>query len=215
MGNDYVKLYPILLIERLCKFMNEREKMIRGEMYNPADDELYALRTKAHRLCTDYNKLYDTDEAERNAILRELLPNCQLDENTYLQGPIYFDYGINTYIGKSFYANFNLTILDVCPVKIGDNVMLGTNVSLLTPVHPLRWQERNPKILPDGEIFQLEAAKPITIGNNCWLASNVTVIGGVTIGEGCVIGAGSVVTKDIPANSFAAGNPCRVIKAIL
>ena len=102
----------------------------------------------------------------------------------------------------------------MCPVNIGDNVMLGTNVSLLTPTHPLRWQDRNPKPQPDGSILQLEAGKPITIESNCWLAGNVTVIGGVTIGEGCVIGAGSVVTRDIPANSFAAGVPCRVIREI-
>ena len=194
--------------------MTELEKMIRGELYNPADEELYSLRTKAHRLCVDYNKLYDTDEAERNAILHELLPNTKFDEYTYLQGPIFFDYGINTYLGKGFYANFNFTVLDVCPVHIGDNVMIGTNVSLLTPMHPMRWQERNARIGDDGEGYILEYAKPITIGSNCWLASNVTVIGGVTIGDGCVIGAGSVVTKDIPANHFAAGNPCRIIKAI-
>ena len=192
--------------------MNEREKMVRGELYNPADEELYVLRTKAHRLCTDYNKLYDTDEEKRYAILYELLPNSSKD--IYFQGPIYFDYGVNTYIGDNFYANFTTTILDVCPVRIGSNVMLGTGVSLLTPVHPLRWQERNGGLNADGVFEVLEAAKPIVIGDNCWLASNVTVIGGVTIGDGCVIGAGSVVTHDIPANTFAAGSPCRVIKAI-
>lgn len=192
--------------------MTEFEKMFAGELYNPADDELYFLRTKAHRLCQDYNRLYDTDEEEREKILRELMPH--LGENGYMQGPIYFDYGINIFTGKNFYANFNFTALDVCPIYIGDNVMLGTNVSLLTPVHPMRWQERNAKTLPDGNILQLEYAKPITIGSNCWLAGNVTVTGGVTIGEGCVIGAGSVVTRDIPANSFAAGVPCKVIKAI-
>ena len=192
--------------------MTEREKMTAGLLYNPADDELYMLRTKAHRLCTDYNKLYDTDEVERNAILRELLPDFDEDE-IYFQGPIFFDYGMNIHIGKNFYANFNCTILDICPVTIGDNVMLGTGVSLLTATHPLRWQERNLRQTPEG-LVQLEAGKPITIGSNCWLASNVTVVGGVTIGEGCVIGAGSVVTKDIPANVFAAGNPCRVIKPI-
>ncbi|MBQ7220055.1 MAG: sugar O-acetyltransferase [Synergistaceae bacterium] len=194
--------------------MSEFEKMIRGELYNPADDELYALRTKAHRLCADYNKLYDTDEEARYRILHELLPNATFDDYLYLQGPVYFDYGVNTYIGKGFYANFNFTVLDVCPVRIGDNVLIGTNVSLLTPTHPMRWQDRNPHINADGEAEMLEAAKPITIGNNCWLAGSVTVTGGVTIGDGCVIGAGSVVTRDIPANSFAAGVPCRVIRAI-
>ena len=186
--------------------------MTRGELYNPADEALYMFRTKAHRLCQDYSRLYETDEIERERILHELLPFA--DKDAYFQGPIFFDYGFNIYIGENFYANYNTVILDVCPVRIGDNVMLGTNVSLLTPTHPLRWQERNPKVLPDGELFQLESGKPITIGSNCWLAGNVTVIGGVTIGEGCVIGAGSVVTRDIPPNSFAAGVPCKVIKPI-
>ena len=187
-------------------------KMTAGELYNPADDELYMLRTKAHKLCMMYNQLFDTEEVKREAILQELLPYSSHD--AYFQGHIFFDYGINIHIGKNFYANFGTTILDVCPVTIGDNVMLGTNVSLLTPLHPLRWQERNARTDESGNIIQLEYGKPINIGNNCWLASNVTVTGGVTIGEGCVIGAGSVVTRDIPAGVLAAGNPCRVIKTI-
>lgn len=192
--------------------MNERMKMTAGEMYNPADEELYRLRTKAHKLCMMYNQLFDTDEEKRYEILRELLPYS--DHEAYFQGPIFFDYGINIHIGKNFYANFNTTILDVCTVKIGDNVMLGTNVSLLTPLHPLRWQERNARVDADGNVTQLEYGKSITIGDNCWIASNVTVTGGVTIGSGCVIGAGSVVTRDVPDGVLAAGNPCKVIKKI-
>ena len=195
------------------KLMTEREKMTAGELYNPADDELVMLRQKAHRLCTQFNMTFETDEATRCAILRDLLPDFD-EEEIYFQGPIYFDYGMNIHIGKNFYANFNTTILDVCPVHIGDNVMLGTNVSLVTPVHPLRWQDRNARVNENGEIISLEYAKPITIGSNCWLASNVTVIGGVKIGSGSVIGAGSVVTRDIPPDVFAAGVPCRVIKTI-
>ena len=118
-------------------------------------------------------------------------------------------------IGERFYANFNFTVLDCCPVKIGNDVQIGSGVSLLTPIHPLRWQDRNAKFNEKGEFITIEEyAKPITIGDNCWLASNVSVIGGVSIGNGSVIGAGSVVTRDIPENVFAAGNPCRVIKTI-
>lgn len=148
--------------------MTELEKMIAGELYKPSDEELVMLRQKAHRLCTQYNMTFETDEATRCAILKELLPDFD-DEQIYFQGPIYFDYGLNTHIGKNFYANFNITILDVCPVHIGDNVKLGTNVSLVTPVHPLRWQERNPIVNENGEIITLEYAKPITIGDNCWM----------------------------------------------
>ena len=193
--------------------MNERQKMTAGELYNPSDEELHKLRAKAHRLGMRYNQLIDPDDEERYEILRELMPYSDHDD-IYFRGPIYFDYGINTYIGKNFYANFNTTILDVCPVRIGENVMLGTGVSLLTPIHPLRWKERNPQPDADGEMRVLEYGKPITIGSNCWLASNVTVVGGVTIGDGSVIGAGSVVTHDIPANVFAAGVPCNVVKVI-
>ena len=213
LSRDFRKKTDTIMLLLGGNIMTEREKMTLGQLYNPADEELCMLRVKAHRLCQDFNLLHDTDEAARCAILRELLPDFD-EEEVYFQGPIFFDYGMNIHIGKNFYANFNLTILDICPVTIGDNVMLGTNVSLLTPTHPMRWQDRNAKLQPDGSIIQLEAGKPITIESNCWLAGNVTVIGGVTIGEGCVIGAGSVVTRNIPANSFAAGVPCRVIKAI-
>ena len=187
--------------------MTEFEKMISGNLYDASDPELVFLRQKAHRLCLQFNQLFDTDEVARCEILKELLQvtNEQVENDIYFQGSIFFDYGINIKIGKNFYANFNTTILDVCPVTIGDNVMLGTNVSLLTPMHPMKFQERNK---------MLEFGRPIEIGNNCWLASNVTVIGGVKIGSGSVIGAGSVVTKDVPPDVFAAGNPCKVIKSI-
>lgn len=191
--------------------MSEIEKMIAGQVYDASADGLPGLRAKAHRLCAEYNAMLET-EARRPKILHTLLPFAA--EGAYVQGPFYCDYGVNIKIGKNFYANFNLTILDCCSVEIGDDVFFGPNVSLLTPVHPLRWQQRNARVKPDGTVYNLEYAKPIKIGKNCWLAGNVTVIGGVTIGEGCVIGAGSVVTRDIPAGSLAVGNPCRVIRQI-
>lgn len=192
--------------------MTEKEKMVSGKIYDPSDKELEALRINAHRLCKDFNNLYDDEEEKREAILDELIPNRK--EGVFIQGPIYFDYGIFTSIGENCFANFNLTVLDICPVTIGDNVLIGPNVSIVTPVHPLRWQDRNIKRRDDGTLYDYEYAKPITIEQNCWIASNVTITGGVTIGEGSVIGAGSVVTRDIPPNSFAAGNPCRVIREI-
>ena len=192
--------------------MTEREKMTGGKVYDPSDSELVKMRTEAHVLSANYSASLETDAKKRAKILKKLLPNAA--EGAYLQGPVYFDYGVNIKVGKNFYANFNLTILDCCPVEIGDDVFIGCGVSLLTPVHPMRWQQRNARKKDDGTVFDYEYAKPIKIGNNCWLAGNVTVIGGVTIGDGCVIGAGSVVTRDIPPNSFAAGNPCRVIRKI-
>lgn len=190
--------------------MTELEKMQAGKIYDPSDEELVALRTKAHRLCWEYNALPETDP-RRGELLQQM--GIQ-GEGFYLQGPIQFDYGCLTTFGPGSYANFNFTCLDVCPVTIGENVFFGPNVSLLTPMHPLRYQDRNPYQKANGTITDQEYAKPITIGSNCWISGNVTVCGGVTIGEGCVIGAGSVVTRDIPANSLAAGVPCRVIREI-
>lgn len=190
--------------------MTEKEKMISGKIYDPSDKELTQLRQNAHRLCTEYNVLPETDE-KRGEVLKSLGINGSA---FYLQGPVQFDYGCFTTIGVNSYANFNFTCVDCCPVTIGDNVFMGPNVSLLTPMHPLRWQDRNQYAKPDGTMTDKEYAKPITIGNNCWIAGNVTVCGGVTIGDGCVIGAGSVVTRDIPPNSLAVGVPCRVIRGI-
>ncbi len=189
--------------------MTEKEKMLSSKIYDPSDKELLSLRQKSHKLCLEYNQLLETD-VRRKEILKEL----GINSDVYLQGPIQFDYGCFTSIGAKTYANFNFTCLDCCPIKIGENVFFGPNVSLLTPVHPLRYQDRNSYLKDDGTLTDNEYAKPITIGNNCWIAGNVTVCGGVTIGDGCVIGAGSVVTRDIPSNSFAAGVPCRVIRTI-
>lgn len=191
--------------------MTEKEKMLAGKIYDPSEPELVGLRQKAHRLCLEYNQLPETDK-KRDELMREL--GVAGGENAYFQGPVQFDYGCFTTVGEGFYANFNFTCVDCCPVTIGDNVFVGPNVSLLTPVHPFRWQDRNPYKKPDGTVTDKEYARPITIGDNCWIAGNVSVCGGVTIGEGSVIGAGSVVTRNIPPHSLAAGVPCRVIREI-
>lgn len=193
--------------------MTEHEKMLAGKIYDPFTEGMLEERTNAHRLCKLYNDTTETDAQRRKEILNELLPNR--GENVYLQGPIYFDFGTNTVIGKDSYANFNFTVLDEGRVSIGSSVFIGPNVSLLTPIHPLCYQDRNSFFnKKTGSVTNLEYTAPIVIEDNCWIAANVTVCGGVTIGEGCVIGAGSVVTRDIPANSLAAGNPCRVIRTI-
>lgn len=192
--------------------MTETEKMLAGKIYDTGADKLPEKRARAHRLCLQYNNTSESNEFERSRILKELIPNAK--NGIYIQGPIYCDYGNNIFLGENCYINFNATILDCAKVTIGDNVFIGPNLSIFTPVHPLRYQERNIMTKEDGTIVQYEYAKPITIGNNCWIAGNVTIIGGVTIGDGSVIGAGSVVTRNIPANSLAVGNPCRVIRKI-
>ena len=193
--------------------MTEREKMFAGFVYDPFTEGMPEQRTNAHRLCKHYNNTIETDEELRKEILDELMPDR--GEGVYLQGPIYFDFGIHTTMGKGSYANFNFTVLDEGKVTIGESVFIGPNVSLLTPIHPLRYQDRNSFFnKKTGNVTNLERAGAITIGDNCWIGGSVTICGGVTIGEGCVIGAGSVVTRDIPANSLAAGNPCRVIREI-
>ena len=192
--------------------MSEKEKMLAGKIYDPSDEGLALRRSETHKLCKRYNDTTEDEAEKRTEILNQLLPNK--GKGAYLQGPVYFDYGVFTSIGKNFYANFNLTILDCCKVTIGDDVLIGPNVSIVTPVHPLCYQDRNMRVKKDGTVFDYEYAKSIIIGNNCWIASNVTIIGGVHIGNGCVIGAGSVVTRDIPDNSLAVGNPCKVIREI-
>lgn len=192
--------------------MTEEEKMLAGKLYDASDEALAVKRLRAHKLSKDYNDTYEDETAKRAEILKVLLPN--LGKNSALQGPVQFDYGVNITFGDNFYANFNFTVLDCCPVTIGHDVFFGPNCSLMPPIHPLLPEERRLRTKEDGSVYDLEYAAPITIGDNCWIAANVTVCGGVTIGSGCVIGAGSVVTRDIPSGVFAAGNPCRVIREI-
>ncbi len=193
--------------------MTEKEKMLSGQYYDAGDSELVKLRQTAHNLCVDFNQLHETDEEQRVAIMRKLIGE-ENAEKAYIQGPVWFDYGVFTTFGEDFYANFNLTVLDCCPVKFGDNVLVGPNCTFAAAVHPVNPEERLPYLDEEGNWKMNEYAKPITVGNNCWIAADVVVCAGVTIGDGSVIGAGSVVTKDIPPRVFAAGNPCRVIREL-
>ena len=193
--------------------MTEHEKMLAGKIYDPFSEGMPEERTKAHWLCKQYNETFETETEKRAQILDELLPNR--GENVYLQGPIYFDFGVNISMGDNSFANFNFTVMDEGKVTIGESAFIGPNVSLLTAIHPLCYQDRNSFFNEKtGVVTNLERTGAITIGNNCWIGGSVTVCGGVTIGDGCVIGAGSVVTRDIPSNSLAVGVPCRVLRPI-
>ncbi len=191
--------------------MTENEKMLAGMIYDCSDKDLKAKRVKCHDLCLLFNSLKENDP-KRKEIIKELLPNA--DETFNLMAPCHFDYGCNIYVGKNSFANFNLTILDTCKVIIGDDVFIGVNVSLVTPIHPLLNEERKVKFKEDGTPYDDEYGGMIEIGSGTWIASNVIVGPNVKIGKNCVIGMGSVVTKDIPDNYLAYGNPCKPIRKI-
>ena len=192
--------------------MTEREKLEAGILFSPADPELAAIKRRTHDLNRDFNALYEGETDKRNAILRQILGG--MGEGTYFQGPITFHYGVHTHVGKRCFFNFNLTVQDDGPVTIGDDCNFGPNVTIVTPVHPMLPDERKLLRTADGTLRRLCWARPVTIGSDCWFGANVVICPGVTIGDGCVIGAGSVVVKDIPPMSFAAGNPCRVIRTL-
>ena len=181
----------------------EKEKMIAGEMYDPLDKQLADDRIHTRLLIKALNDSREDDVEERGRILRELIPNAASD--LWLQPPFYCDYGYNMIVGERVFFNFNCVVLDVAPVTIGSRTMFGPNVQVYTATHPLNHIERS---------SGLEYAKPIVIGEDVWVGGSAVICPGVTIGDRSVIGAGSVVTKDIPADVFAAGNPCKVIKSL-
>lgn len=192
--------------------MREEEKIKEGILFCPGDPELKAIKLKTHKLNVDYNRTYEDESETRASILAEMIG--ELGEGSFIQGPVFFHYGKHTKIGKKFFGNFNLTIQDDAEVTIGNHCDFGPNVTIVTPIHPMLAKERKEILTADGEKKRLCYAKPVHIGNNCWLGASVTICPGVTIGDDCVIGAGSVVTRDIPRGSFAAGVPCKVIRPI-
>lgn len=191
--------------------MREEEKIFAGKLFDARTKELRDIKHKAHTLCQKFNTIDESDE-DRLSIIKEFIGN--IGEKYYFQGPIQFNYGSHTFIGENFFSNFNLTVMDDARIYIGDNVMFGPNVSLMATNHPLIAHERVAMKYPDGHVSMSEYADEIHIGNNVWVAANVVILGGVTIGDNAVIGAGSVVTKDIPANYLAYGVPCKPIREI-
>jgi maltose O-acetyltransferase len=180
----------------------ERQKMLAGELYDPFDPDLVAGRTRARDLCHALNATRDADEAERRRLLSELFGAG--GDTVWMQPPFYCDYGSNIELGTRVFFNFNCVVLDVCPVRIGDYTLFGPGVQILTPVHPMNAELRRRE----------EYGKPIEIGADVWVGGGALILAGVRIGARSVIGAGSVVTRDVPDAVFAAGNPCRVIREI-
>lgn len=192
--------------------MGEEDRIMKGIVFSPGDPELRAIKLRTHNLNLEYNKTFEDETQRRRELLAQMVG--EMGENGFIQGPVFFHYGKHTKIGKNFFGNFNLTIQDDGEVTIGDRCNFGPNVTIVTPVHPMVPEERVALLDPNGQPKRLCYARPVHIGNDCWLGANVVVCPGVTIGDGCVIGAGAVVTRDIPPRSFAAGNPCRVIREI-
>lgn len=180
-----------------------RERMLAGDLYISDDPESARESQRAVLLQTKYAAAYVEDQDAARPILVELLGG--LGEDAHIKPPIFVDYGTYITVGARTFINYNLTALDVAPITIGEDCQIGPNVQLLTPTHPVEPQPRRDR---------LEAAQPITIGDNVWLGGGAIVLPGVSIGDNSVIGAGAVVTKDIPANSLAVGNPARVIREI-
>ena len=182
--------------------MNQKDRMLNGLPYLSFEDGLFEERQRAKELCYRVNKCAPSDLESRQKYLDILIPNNKGE--FYIEPPFYCDYGTNIILGKNFYANYNLTVLDCARVIIGDNVLIGPNVCITTAGHPIHYLSRR----------KYEYADKINIGNNVWIGANVVINPGVTIGDNCVIGSGSVVTKDIESNVVAVGNPCKVLRKI-
>jgi maltose O-acetyltransferase len=180
----------------------EFQKMVSEEIYNPRDPEICAARDRAHEICAQLNKTSDTDRPARQALVQKLF---NAPTNAWIESPFLCDYGVNTTLGNNVYFNFDCLILDTAPVRIGNNVMFAPGVHIYTATHPIDADKRRNLI---------EFGKSVEIGDDVWIGGRTVICPGVKIGARTVIGAGSVVTKDIPADVVAAGNPCRVIRKI-
>ena len=181
--------------------MEEFAKMLKGDDYDPGTSYLTGLRARARKLTGEFNREYNEDK--RNKILKKLI--SKMGKDCYITPGFFCDYGCNIELGDNVYFNANCVILDCAKVSVGANTFIGPNVQFYTPIHPLDYKTRN---------TYRESAKPITVGKNCWIGGSVILLPGITVGDGCVIGAGAVVTKSIPENSLAVGNPARVIRKI-
>jgi maltose O-acetyltransferase len=181
---------------------SEREKMLSGELYEPMDSDLVAGRNRARDLCQSLNATRESDSDQRRRILSELFGSG--GDTVWMQPPFFCDYGSNIECGERVFFNFNCIVLDVCRVRIGSFTLFGPAVQIYTPMHPFNAELRR----------RQEYGKPVEIGSDVWVGGGAIILPGVRIGSRAIIGAGSVVTRDVPEGMFAAGNPCRVIREI-
>lgn len=179
---------------------SEKEKMLAGDLYDASDQRLTQERQRARALIRQMNGTHYADKSAYKQILSSLLPNAAAD--TWIEPPFFCDYGYNLYTGEKVYFNFNCVLLDGMPIRIGSNVLFGPNVQLYTAAHPVDALARRKG---------LEFSKPISIGSDCWIGGSAIILPGVTIGDRCIVGAGAVVTRDVPADTIVAGNPARPI----
>ena len=183
--------------------MNNRERMLKGLVYDPTAGDIMGDQQACNEIMYDYNATRPSEKQKRHEILKKLLGS--MGKNTYIEPPLHANWGKNTHVGDDFYANFNLTLVDDADIYIGDNVMIGPNVVIATAGHPIL-----PSLRKKGMQFNI----PVFIGNNVWIGAGALVMPGVKIGDNSVIGAGSVVTRDIPENCVAYGNQCKPRRAI-
>lgn len=192
--------------------IREWARMVSGRLYTPTDPEI-AKRHRAGMIrCDRFNRIAQWRTKAKQRALERLIPSAK-GKNFEAFAPFYCEYGVNIHVGQNCFVNYNSVFLDVAPITLGDNVLIGPNVAMATPNHPFAAEERAYTDYPNG-CHELEYAEPITIGDHCWLCAGVTVCGGVTIGAGSIIAAGAVVTRDIPPNSIAAGVPARVLRQV-
>ena len=192
--------------------MTEKEKMLAGEKYNSRDPELIEMYHRARGLLQQFNGLDSRALDQRAFLLGELF--AEVGEKVWIEAPFYCDYGQLIFIGDNTFVNTNCLFLDNNEIRIGKNGLIAPYVQIYTATHPLKASERIIKNPPEGEGTYHTSSKPVTIGDNAWIGGNTLIMPGVEIGDNVTIGAGSVVTKSIPSNMLAFGNPCRVVKEI-
>ena len=192
--------------------MTEWERMTTGRLYDPSKKEIRIPHRRGMELCDKFNRTPISRRRKKKKLLEMLIPSS-VGTDLGLFSPFYCEYGVNIRVGRECFVNYNCVFLDVAPITLEDNVWIGANVTLATPMHPYLSEERISREYPDGE-HDLEYAKPITLKKNCWICSGAVISGGVTVGENSIVAAGTVVTKDVPDNCIVGGVPAKVIRKI-